>query len=85
MPTEVRAMNYHSYTVKNGELLRTLIQAQGQYGIARFKGGASCALGDHPIAEELRALGISETAVQRVYAPRVQSMLHSAGERLPLI
>jgi hypothetical protein len=84
LATKARAMNYYSYTVKDGQLLRTLIQTQGQYGIARFRGGASYVLGDHPIAEELRALGMGETAVERLYAPQVQSMLHPASERLPL-
>jgi hypothetical protein len=45
--------------------------------------GASYALGHHPIAEELRALGMGETAVERLYAPQMQSMLHPEGERLP--
>ena len=84
LATKARAMDYYSYTVKDGQLLRTLIQTQGQYGIARFRGGASYVLGDHPIAEELRALGMGETAVERLYAPQVQSMLHPASERLPL-
>ena len=85
MATKARAMNYYCYTVKDGQLLRTLIQAQGQFGIAKFRGGASYALGDHPIAEELRALGIGETAVERIYVPQAQSMQHPAGKRLPLI
>ena len=84
LPTKVRFINYYSYTVKDGQLLRTLIQTQGEYGIARFRGGASFTLGDHPIAKELLALGIGKTAVECLYAPQVQSMLHPAGERLPL-
>ena len=84
LATRSRLMNYYSYTVKDGQLLRTLIQPQGQQGITRFRGGASYTLGDHPIAEELRALGMGKTAVERLYAPQVQSMLHLAGERLPL-
>ena len=83
--TKGGAINYHSYTVKDGQLLRTLIQARGQFGIARFSGGASFVLGDHPIADELRALGMGETAVERLYAPQMQSMLHPAGARLPLV
>lgn len=82
--TRARPMNFYSYTVKNGQLLRTLIQTQGQFGIARFRGGASYTLGDHPIAEELRALGMGKKAVECLWAPQVQSMLHPAGERLPL-
>ena len=84
LATKARPMNFYSYTVKNGQLLKTLVQTQGQYGMARFRGGASYTLGDHPIAEELRALGMSKTVVECVYTPQVQSMLHPAGERLPL-
>ena len=83
MATNDRAMEYHCYTVKDGQLLRPLIQAQGQFGIARFRGGASYALGHHPIAEELRALGMGETAVERIYVPQAQSMQYP-GERQPL-
>jgi hypothetical protein len=84
LPTKDRPVNLYTYTVKNGQLLKTLIQTQGRYGIARFPGGASYTLGDHPIAEELKALRMGEMAVGRFYAPQVQSMLHSASERLPL-
>ncbi len=82
--TKAQAVNFYSYTVKNGQLLRTLIQTQGQYGITRSLGGASYILGDGPIAEELRALGMGKTALGRMYAPRLQSMLHLASECLPL-
>lgn len=84
LATRTRLMNYYSYTVKDGQLLKTLIQTKEQSGITRFRGGASYTLGDHPIAEELRSLGMGKTAVERLYAPQVQSMLHPAGERLPL-
>jgi len=77
-------INFHSYTVKGGQLLRTLIQTRGDFNIARFRGGASFNLGDHPIAEELRALGIGKTAVERRYLTNMQSMLHPPGECMPL-
>ncbi len=79
-----RPLDLYSYTVKDGQLLRTRIQAQGQVSMPRLRGGASCDLGDHPIAEELRAAGMRRSAVERLYAPQVQSMLHAAAERLPL-
>jgi len=80
--TKPRSINFYTYTVKDGQILRTLVQTQGQYSITRFPGGASYTLGDHPIAEELRALGMGKTAVGRFYAPQVQSLLHTASERL---
>ena len=81
---KARSLNFFTYTVKNGQLLRTLVQTQGEYSIPRFPGGASCTLGDHPIAQGLKALGMGKTAVGRFYAPQLQSLLHPAGERLPL-
>jgi hypothetical protein len=82
--TKARSISFYTYTVKNGRILRTLIQTQGQYSITRFPGGASYTLGDHLIAEELKALGMGKIAVGRFYAPRVQSLLHTASELLPL-
>ncbi len=81
---KARFVSFFTYTVKNGQLLRTLVQTQGQYSIPRFPGGASCTLGDHPIAEELKTLRMGKTAVGRFYAPQLQSLLYPAGERLPL-
>ncbi len=83
MPTKRGRQFYYSYTVKDGQLLRTPIQVQGEFGQASLGGGASCVLGDHPIADELRALGMRTSAIGRTYAPKLQSLLHAAAERLP--
>jgi hypothetical protein len=83
LATRASTTDFYTYSVKDGQLLKTLVQAQGQIGIARDKGGASYTLGDRPIAE-VRALGMEGTAVERRYAPQLQSLLHPAGERLPL-
>lgn len=83
LTTGARSRNYYTYTVKDDQLLRTLVQMQGKVGMARFSRGAIYTLGDHPIAEELRALRIGETVVECLYAPDVQSMLHPAEDRLP--
>ena len=82
--TRARPLDLYSYTVKDGQLLHTRVQAEGQVSVVRLRGGACCDLGEHPVAEELRALRMSRTAVERLYAPQVQSMLHAAAERLPL-
>ena len=82
--TAGRTLDLFSYTVKDGQLLHTRIEAQGQMASARFRGGGACDLGDHPIAEELRAVGMRRTAVERLYAPHVQSLLHLAARRLAL-
>jgi acetoacetate decarboxylase len=84
MATKAQYIDLYTYTVKDGQLLRTLVQTQGQYGITRLPGGASYTLGDHPIAEELKSLGMGRMAMGRFYATQVQSMLHAASERLAL-
>ena len=81
---KTRRESFYTYTVKAGQLLRTRVETQGQQGVARLSGSASYTLGDHPIADELRALGMGLTAVEHMYAPRVQSMLYPAEESLPL-
>ena len=84
LSTRARPLSWHTYTVKDGQLLRTLVQTQGQYGISRSFGGASYILGSGPIADELAALGIGKMAVGHIYAPQIQSLLHPASEHLPL-
>jgi len=82
--TEPQSEDIYTYTVKHDQLLRTLVQAQGQNSISDVRGGASYTLGDHPIAEELRALEMDKTSLLHRYAPQMRSMLHQPGERLPL-
>lgn len=84
LPAPERDMDLYSYTVKDKELLHTRIQAHGTIGQSRLPGGASLVLGDHPIARDLRGLHIGRQAVQRLYAPGLESLLHPAGARLPL-
>jgi len=84
LATRDRLISLYTYTVKKGQILRTLVQSKGEYGITRFPGGASYTLGDHPIADELKSLGMGKTALGCFFAPQVQSLLHAASERLPL-
>jgi hypothetical protein len=84
LAAKARSISFYTYTVKDGQILRTLVQTQGQYNITRLPGGASYTLSEHPIADELKALKMGKTAVGCVYAPQVQSLLHSASEFLPL-
>ena len=82
--TGPQSSELYTYTVKEGQLLRTLVQQQGQVGTSDVSGGARYTLGDHPIADQLRALEMDETSVLHQYVPQMQSMLHLPGERLPL-
>ena len=83
-PTRLRDMDFYTYTVLDGQLLHTRVQTRGQYGMARFRGGASFELGDHPIADELRALDVGAKPVEVYSIPSLQSLLYPAGRRLPL-
>jgi hypothetical protein len=83
LATGSRSMDWYTYTAKDAELLRTRIQIQGEIGASLLRGGAMYTLGDHPIADELRSLEVGDTAVQRIYAPQLQAMLHAVEKRLP--
>ena len=84
LPTGPRSMDWPTYTVKDGELLKTRFQVQGEIGVSMLRGGATYTLGDHPIADELRSLDIGDSAVQLMYGPQLQSMLHPGEKRLPI-
>jgi hypothetical protein len=81
---KLRTMDSINYTVKDGQLLKTPLKVQMECAISRFRGGASLALGDHPIADELRTLNPGRRPAEVYYAPSMQSMLYAARERLPL-
>ena len=86
VPTSPKSWEWYTYTVKDNHLLRTLVQIQGQLGATGMREGAFCTLGDHPIAEKLRALDMDRASVEHQYAPQLQSILYApaAGERLSL-
>lgn len=84
MAVKNRPMTFYTYTVKDGRLLRTRLQIQGEYGVARLSGSATYTLGEGPLADELRSLGMSQKAVERFYAPRLQSLIFPAEQYLPL-
>lgn len=84
--TEPQSWEMYLYGVRDGQLLRTLVQIQGQKGTSDVRRGASYTLGDHPIAEELRSLEIDNVSISHEYAPQLQglekdppSILHSNG------
>jgi acetoacetate decarboxylase len=82
--TKLESYDIYTYTVKDGQLLRTLLQVQGQNSTHHVRGGASFTLGDHPVAEEIKALGIESTSVMHRYAPQLKMLLHLPGKRLKL-
>nr|MDO8134205.1 acetoacetate decarboxylase family protein [Candidatus Njordarchaeum guaymaensis] len=74
----------YCYTVRNGRILRTFLQAHGLVGTSNLEGGASIELGSHPVAEELRQLEIGQSPIQYSYMPKVQSLLHRPSENFPI-
>jgi uncharacterized protein with NAD-binding domain and iron-sulfur cluster len=79
---EVRASNtsrqlreFLAYSVLNGRLQQTLVQSCGDYDESRFGFDATFSLGDHPIAEQMRTLGIIDAPIGRLYSLRTQGML----------
>jgi hypothetical protein len=82
--TESELYDTYTYTVKDDQIVRTLLQVQGKNSTNYVKGGASFTLGDHPIADELRALHINTTSAMHRYAPQLRMLIHLPTERFPL-
>lgn len=60
-----------TFSLKDGRLHRTRLTARGR-GARLGPGGASLTLGDHPVADGLRALKLSAGAVATAWAERVR-------------
>jgi hypothetical protein len=68
---------YKTYPVKDGiTLVSNVLTLHHQYAEQRNPKGVSLILGDdHPIAQELRGIGLSEKAVLFQYSPQNESIL----------
>jgi acetoacetate decarboxylase len=77
-----RSMDFLAYPVKDREFLKTLVQTKARYAERRLPFGASCTLGDHPIADELRGLGMWRYSFGRLYGTKAQSLLNGPSERV---
>jgi hypothetical protein len=62
-------MPMHVYSWLDGRLHRTRFTS-GASGVGIALGGATLALGDHPLADELRALGLPRRALMSVWMER---------------
>lgn len=76
--------DFVAYPVKEGTLRPTRVQTRGAHAERRRPGGASVTFGDHPIAAELRQLGVWRFALGCIYTPRAESFLHAESARIPL-
>jgi hypothetical protein len=84
MATGSQSWDMYFYTVKDGQLLRSLVRGQGRQGISGDEGGASFTLGNHRISEELSLLDITGPSPLYRYSPQWQSISYAPGERLSM-
>jgi hypothetical protein len=85
LPTELRSWEFSNFGVRDDWLLRNTFQMHGQGGTGTAAGGAAFTLGDHPIADRLKALEIGKVSVQQDYVPQATAVLSRAiGLPLPL-
>lgn len=78
-------LNFNTYTILGSEILWTTINGFSG-GMARsFRPGASkLELGNHPLADLIRELGLSSRALMALYIPELQATLPAAEKRWPL-
>jgi hypothetical protein len=81
---EPQSMEGCMYSIKGNQIIRTPLACSGEWASSRVPGAASCVLGDHPVAEKLRKLGLGTAVIESTYAPRQRFLLELPGERLPM-
>jgi hypothetical protein len=67
-----------SYAYRNGTLYRTPSTMSGE-GVGARLGGATLELGDHPLADELRSLGLSKGALFSTYITKMSGTFSAAS------
>jgi hypothetical protein len=70
-----------TYSVKEGRLIKTVIRAVGLKRVSLLPWGSHVTWGDHPMAESVRALGISAKPFMSMYYSERSAILPS-GEML---
>jgi hypothetical protein len=66
-----------TFSVKNGDLVKTVIPQTAIKRVSLMPGGSRLELGDHPVAESIRNLGISSRPFMSVYYPERAGILPS--------
>jgi hypothetical protein len=72
------------YSLQDGQIAGTPLPARGELGLSR--GGprkGKLVLGDHYIADELRALGLGREPVFTLYGPSLESLIAAPDRVLP--
>jgi len=73
-PTRPYSGDTYYYAMRGGKVLRAREAVRGEAGLAEGR-GARYILGDHPIADAVRRLGLGMEAVSSRYAPHMESFL----------
>lgn len=66
-----------TFSVKDGDLIKTVIPQIAAKRVSLMTGGSRLKLGDHPVAESIRSLGISSRPFMSVYYPERAAILPS--------
>ena len=74
----VRDVQAASYAYRDGVLYKTPTEMRVEGVGAKFFGGANLALGSHPIAAELRRLGLPKRALLCTHVPRWSGKFYAA-------
>ena len=56
-----------SYSVKNNSLIKTVVPMKSRKRVALYPSGSALKLGDHPVSESIRELGLSKRPIMTVY------------------
>lgn len=75
LATDFEAWEVLNLTQRDGTFLICGFDVQGQRGLSEADGECTCRLGDHPMAQELRATGMSQTSIWHQYIPQAQAVL----------
>jgi len=74
--TITEARRFYAFSVRNGALLKSLIDTRGQYHAWWGPAHASFTLGSHQVAQDLQALEVQNLAVAGLFAFSAKSRLH---------
>jgi hypothetical protein len=83
VPAREGTLETRTYSLLGSELLATQVSLRGELGFRRGPHGTRLSLGDHYIADELRALQLGHTAFATLYAPRASGELSAPYAAFP--
>jgi hypothetical protein len=81
--TRPRRVSTHLFTLREGNLLRTPLPLHGELGIARGLQSGRLTLGNHYVADELRALKLGDAPLFTLYGPAIESLLAAPDRVVP--